>query len=461
MAASDSSPTMWTSRSGFLLAAVGGAVGLGNLWRFPYIAGENGGGGFVLIYLGFVFVIGLPLIAGELLLGRRGRGSAIHAIANLVKSENAHPFWNIIGWLSLLIPFIALSYYAVVAAWAIDYLVLAASNVFATLDPAKSGEFFAARVGNPTSQILLHAAFIASTVWVVSQGLNGGIERMSKILMPGLFGVILVLVIYNMFNGAFGAAVDFLFKPDFSEITGASVLMALGQALFSLAVGVGLMITYAAYMPSNYSIRRSAIVICVGDTLVALLAGLAIFPIVFANNLDPAGGPGLIFVTLPIAFGQMPGGQIIGALFFILLLFAAYTSAVGMLEPIVSRLEEKWPGRRKLLTPCAGAAVWVAGIGSVLSYGVMADVHPLGFLGIERTFFDLADYTIANVLLPINAFLIAVFAGWVIKRSTVDEEFSNSTNVWKSFWRFANRYIAPIAIAIVLLDLLTGFSQDV
>jgi NSS family neurotransmitter:Na+ symporter len=458
MAGSDSSQTMWSSRSGFLLAAVGGAVGLGNLWRFPYIAGENGGGGFVLVYLGFVFLIGLPLIAGELLLGRRGRGSAVHSIATLVKSENASPFWNIIGWLSLLIPFIALSYYAVVAAWAVDYLGLAARNVFATLDPATSGEFFAIRVGDPVSQVLLHAAFIATTVWVVAKGLNGGIERMSKILMPSLFGVILILVIYNMFNGAFGEAVDFLFKPDFSELTGTSVLMALGQALFSLAVGVGLMITYAAYMPREYSIRRSATIICLGDTLVALLAGLAIFPIVFANNLDPAGGPGLIFVTLPIAFGQMPGGQVIGALFFILLLFAAYTSAVGMLEPIVSRLEEKWPGRRKLLTPCAGVAIWLAGLGSVLSYGVMADVHPLGFIGIERTFFDLADYAIANVLLPINAFLIAVFAGWIIKRSSADEEFSNSTQVWKSFWRFSNRYVAPVAIAIVLLDLLMGFS---
>lgn len=458
MADSDSSQTMWSSRSGFLLAAVGGAVGLGNLWRFPYIAGENGGGGFVLVYLGFVFLIGLPLIAGELLLGRRGRGSAVHSIATLIKAENASPFWNLIGWLSLLIPFIALSYYAVVAAWAIDYLGLAVTDVFATLDPATSGDFFKVRVGEPVNQILLHAAFIATTVWVVAKGLNGGIERMSKILMPSLLGVTLILVIYNMFNGAFAEAVDFLFKPDFSKLTGTSVLMALGQALFSLAIGVGLMITYAAYMPKEYSIRRSAAVICIGDTVVALLAGLAIFPIVFANNLDPAGGPGLIFVTLPIAFGQMPGGQVIGALFFILLLFAAYTSAVGMLEPIVSRLEEKWPGRRKMLTSCAGVSIWVVGLGSVLSFGVLADVHPLGFIGIERTFFDLADYTIANVLLPINAFLIAVFAGWIIKRSSADEEFPNSTKIWKTFWRFSNRYVAPVAIAIVLMDLLTGFS---
>ncbi len=455
MAGNSSSSTTWSSKSGFLLATVGGAVGLGNLWRFPYVAGENGGGGFVLIYLAFVFLLGLPLIAGEMLIGRRGRGSAVHSVANLMRSENAGPFWRVIGWLSLLIPFVALSYYAVVAAWALDYLGLAATNAFDGITAVASEDQFGERVNKTLNQVLLHAGFIVMTVWVVAKGLNNGIERMSKILMPSLFGVILILVLYGMIRGDFSAAVKFLFEPDFSKLTGKSILMALGQALFSLAVGVGLLITYAAYMPREYSVRTSAAIICLGDTMVALLAGLAIFPIVFANNLDPAGGPGLIFVTLPIAFGNMPGGQIIGALFFVLLLFAAYTSAVGMLEPIVAWLEEKQPGRRKFLTRIAGLGIWVLGIGSVLSFGLMANVKPLGFLGIDRTFFDLADFTIANVFLPVNAFLIAVFSGWVIRRSTVDEEFANSGNKWKTFWRFSNRYVAPIAIAIVFIDLLT------
>ena len=290
----------------------------------------------------------------------------------------------------------------------------------------------------------------------ISRGLNDGIERMAKIMMPALFGVILIMVIYGMVSADFGAAVEFLFNPDFSKLTGASVLMALGQALFSLGVGVGLMITYAAYMPVEYSLRSSAVIICVGDTIAALLAGLAIFPIVFANNLDPAGGPGLVFVTLPIAFGNMPGGQVIGVLFFMLLFFAAFTSAVGMLEPLVAWLEEKMPGRRKFGSVSAGLVIWLLGLGSVFSFNIFADVNPLGFLGIDGTFFYLVDFLVANVLLPINALMIAVFAGWVIKRSTVAEEFSDSSELWKAFWRIANRYVAPVAIGLVLFDLLRG-----
>ncbi len=448
--------TYWSSKPAFLLATIGGAVGLGNLWRFPYIAGDNGGGGFVLIYLGFVFLLGLPVMAGEMLLGRRGHRSAVNSIADLVRREDARSFWKSIGWLSLLVPFVGLSYYAVVAAWAIDYLLLAASDAFQGFDGAASQNAFGAQIDQPFYQAMLHAVFIAMTVWVVARGVNNGIERASKILMPALFGVILVLVGYGVVSADFGAAVEFLFKPDFSEITGQSVLIALGQALFSLAIGAGVLITYSAYMPQSFSIRTSATVICIGDTLAALLAGLAIFPIVFANNLDPAEGPGLIFVTLPIAFGNMPGGHAVGTLFFLLLLFAAYTTALGMLEPIVAWLEEKSPGKRKQLAVISGFAIWVTGLGSVLSFSVAADVHPLGFAGIDKNFFGLADFTVANLLLPANALLIAVFAGWVLKSTSVNEEFKTDPAAWKIYWRFANRFIAPVAIVIVLTDLLTN-----
>ena len=459
MAVNSSSPAMWSSRPAFLLATVGGAIGLGNLWRFPYMAGENGGGGFVLVYLGFVFLLGLPIIAGEMMLGRRGRGSPIHSIASLIKSENARPFWRVIGWMSLLIPFLALSYYAVIAAWALDYLGLAITNAFDGFDANASTDVFHERVSKPVNQVLLHGVFVAMTVWIVAKGINDGIERMSKIMMPALFAVILILVVYGMVSGDFAAAVEFLFKPDFSKLTGMSVLMALGQALFSLAVGVGLLITYAAYMPADYSLRLSATVVCIGDTIAALLAGLAIFPIVFAYGLDPGGGPGLVFETLPIAFGNMPGGHMIGVLFFLLLFFAAYTSAVGMLEPVVAWLEEKRPGRRKFLARSAGFTIWVLGLGSIFSFNILADVNPLGFLGIEGTFFYLIDFTVANVLLPVNALLIAMFAGWAVKRSTVVEEFAPSSEIWIVFWRIVNRYVAPLAIGAVLLDLLFGFSQ--
>jgi NSS family neurotransmitter:Na+ symporter len=438
------------------MATVGGAVGLGNLWRFPFIAGENGGGGFVLIYLGFVLLLGLPVLAGEMLLGRRGHRSAVNSIADLVKAENANPLWRSIGWLSLLVPFIALTYYAVVAAWSIDYLALAAQDAFAELNAEASADYFAERINQPGYQASLHAAFIAATVWAISRGVNDGIERLSKIIMPALLVMILVLVGYGMVAGDFVGAVKFLFAPDFSAINGRSVLIALGQALFSIGIGAGLMITYSSYMPREFSLRESATVVCIGDTIVAILAGLAIFPIVFASGLDAAEGPGLIFVTLPIAFGNMPGGHLIGTLFFVLLLFAAYTTALAMLEPTISWLEEKVPGQRKKLTLVAGFATWVLGLGSVLSFSTLADFNPLASIGIENTIFGIADFTVANIILPLNALLISAFCGWALTRKAVDEEFLQDSATWKKWWRFVNRYMAPIAIFIVLLDLLIG-----
>jgi len=444
----------WSSRPAFLMATIGGAVGLGNLWRFPFITGENGGGGFVLIYLGFVLLIGLPVLAGEMLLGRRGHRSAINALNDLVRSEGAHPAWRIIGWGSILVPFIALTYYAVVAAWSLDYLALAIADRFSGSDARASEAMFAARVDRPVAQLLLHAAFVAATAWTISKGVNRGIERMSRILMPALFVMVLVLVLYGMVSGDFTATARFLFAPDFSAISGRSVLIALGQALFSIGIGAGLMITYASYMPREYSLRQSATVVCLGDTLVALLAGFAIFPVVFANGLNAAEGPGLIFVTLPVAFGSMPGGHLFGTVFFVLLLFAAYTTALAMLEPTVAWLEECFPGRRASLTWLTALATWLVGIGSVLSFSTLSDVHPLGFLGVAINIFGIADFTVANVILPLNALLIAAFCGWALMPATVAEEFIRESPRWRHIWRFTNRYIAPIAIGIVLVDLL-------
>lgn len=444
----------WSSRPAFLLATIGGAVGLGNLWRFPFIAGENGGGGFVIIYLGFVLLLGLPVLAGEMLLGRRGAKSAIHSIDDLVRAERAHPVWRSIGWLSILVPFIALTYYAVVAAWALDYLLLAAQDAFSGFDADASSETFAVRADKPVYQSLLHGAIIAATAWAIARGVNDGIEKLSSLIMPALLIMILVLVGYGVVAGDFAGAVRFLFEPDFSAVTGTSVLIALGQALFSIGIGAGLMITYSSYMPRTFSLKESAVAVCVGDTIVAILAGLAIFPIVFASGLDAAEGPGLIFVTLPIAFGSMPGGHIIGTLFFLLLLFAAYTTALAMLEPTVAWLEEKVPGQRRKLALAAGFATWVLGLGSVLSFSTWADVRPLGFLDVDRNIFGLADFTVANIILPLNAFLIAAFSGWALSQNTVEEEFANESSLWRTWWRITNRYIAPLAIGLVLCDLL-------
>ena len=443
----------WLSRRAFLMATVGGAVGLGNLWRFPYIAGENGAGGFVLIYLGMVLLLGLPLITAEMMLGKRGQKSAVATIADIVRSERAHPAWKVIGWLSILVPFVGLSYYAVVAAWTLDYLWLSLFGSFSQFDGESSAGLFAQEIARPLRQAMLHGAFMVMTVVVVARGVNNGIATMSKILMPALFGVLLLLVIYGIFAGDFMSGLTFLFAADFSAVTGQSVLIALGQALFSLAVGVGMLITYSSYMPREFSVGRSAAVICAGDTIVALLAGLAIFPIVFANGLSPAEGPGLIFVTLPVAFGQMPGGAIIGPLFFFLLFFAAFSTALGMLEPVVSFLSERTGGRVRVAW-LTGFSVWVLGLASVFSFSIFSDLHPLGWLSIKKNFFDLLDFGVANLMLPINALLIALFAGWGISRSTAAGELATAPILFE-LWRLIVRYLAPVAILVVMVDILT------
>lgn len=455
MTTTEETRSAWSSRTGFLMAAIGGAVGLGNLWRFPYMAGEYGGSGFVVIYLAFVFLLGVPLMAAEMLLGRRGHLSPINAIGALVRAENASSFWKLIGWISVLVPFAGLTYYAVVGAWSIDYFFLAGSNRFAGFDGASSGNAFNLRIDQPVYQAALHGLFVALTGLVVANGVNKGIERATRIMMPLLMVVIVVLVIYGMVAGDFARAAEFLFSPDFSKLSRESFLVALGQALFSLGIGVGLMITYSSYMPSDFSLRSCATIVCVGDTIAALLAGFAIFPIVFASGLDPAGGPGLIFVTLPIAFGSMPGGHIMGTLFFALLFFAAFTSAIGMLEPVVASLEERWTGMRRKMTVFAGIAIWILGLGSVWSFSFMADFKPLAFLGIERNYFGITDFMVANVMPPINAFLIALFAGWVLKNQAIDEEFSGDPESWKRYLRFTTRYVAPVALLIVFIDFVT------
>jgi len=446
---------VWSSRRAFLMASIGAAVGLGNIWRFPYIAGENGGGGFVLLYIGFVFLLGLPIMIGEMIIGRRGQQSAVGSMNLLVKQGDRSAFWKIIGWLSILIPLIGLSYYSVVAAWALDYLSLSVSGSLAAFTPDTAQQNFELQIGQPVRQGLLHAAFIGMTVVVVARGLHGGIEIISKVMIPSLFAILVLMVGYNLFQADFSQAFEFLFRPDFSRLDGDAVLMALGQALFSLAIGVGVLMTYSAYLPKQLSLPAAAGTICVGDTFVAILAGLAIFPIVFQYGLSPSEGPGLIFVTLPVAFAQMPGGMIVAAFFFLLLFFAAYTTAVGMLEPMVSWLVERFNVRRSVLAVLAGLAVWLLGVASVLSFSVLSDVYPMDFVSAMqgKTFFDVVDFTIANILLPINALLIALFAGWSLDKLAVSQELGVTDGPWLMYWRFAVRYLVPVALTLIMIDL--------
>jgi len=444
----------WSSRSAFVLAAVGAAVGLGNIWRFPYIAGQNGGGAFVLIYIGFVLLLGIPIITAELAIGRRGQQSPVTTMSNLARQENRSQGWQLIGWLSILIPMLGLTYYSVVASWAIDYVFQSAAGGFRGFDGSKSSAFFAELLASPWRMIFWHSVYIGLTVFVVARGVRKGLERAVKIMMPALFVILLIMVGYAMIAADFKAGIDFLFTPDFSKLTVPTVLMALGQALFSLAVGVGAMITYGAYLPKNISLPWVGAIIGIVDTLVAVLAGLAIFPLVLGYGLDPGEGPGLIFVTLPVAFGQMPGGTIVGSMFFVLLTFAALTSSIGMLEPAVSWLEEHRGFKRPTIAASAGFLAWLVGLSIALSFNIWGDIRPLGMFSFfaDKTIFDVMDFFVANIMLPLNALLIAVFAGWMMSRNSTLEELSLPDGPRYAFWRFILRYIAPVAFGVIFLS---------
>ncbi len=440
-----------------MLATIGAAVGLGNLWRFPFIAGQSGGAAFVLIYLGFVLLLGVPVMMAELAMGRRGGGSPIASMRKLVLESDSPRWWVAIGWISILIPIIGMSYYSVVAGWSVDYVFKAAANSFDGIDGRESGNAFNLLLASPSRLLFFQGLFIASAVIVVARGVGKGIEAVCKYMMPALFVILLVLVLNAIFNADFVRGVDFLLNPDFSKITPTVVFMAMGQAFFSLAIGVGVMLTYGAYVPRAVSLPKAAFAIAIADTIVAILAGIAIFPVVFASGLDPGDGPGLMFVTLPIAFGNMPAGYIIGLLFFILLFFAAYSSVLGMLEPIVSYLEEHRGFSRPKLTVAAGLFSFGIGISAALSYNVWAEVRPISAIPYlaDKNIFDLLDFSIANFLLPMNAMLIAIFAGWMMTRQNLLGELGVQNATLSQFLRIVLRYIAPVLIFAIFFSNLT------
>ena len=447
----------WSSKSAFVLAAVGAAVGLGNIWRFPFIAGQNGGGAFVLVYIGFVLLLGIPLITAELAMGRRGQQSAIVTMSNLARENNRSQGWQVIGWLSIVIPLLGLTYYSVVAGWALDFVFQAARGAFKGLDGDGSSNFFDQLLASPWRMVFWHTVYIGLTVFVVARGVRKGLERSVKIMMPALFVILIMMVGYAMVAADFKAGLEFLFTPDFSKLTFPVVLMALGQALFSIAVGVGAMITYGAYLPKNISLPWAGAVIGLCDTGVAILAGLAIFPLVLGYGLDPGEGPGLIFVTLPVAFGQMPGGSFVGTAFFILLTFAALTSSIGMLEPAVCWLEEHRGFKRPVMAALSGLAAWTVGLTVVLSFNLWGDFRPLGMFEFfsKKNIFETIDFFVANIFLPLNALLIAVFAGWIMSRKSTMEELGLPDNALYKYWHFILRFVAPVAFAIIFYTSLT------
>jgi NSS family neurotransmitter:Na+ symporter len=442
----------WSSRLAFLMAAIGAAVGLGNIWKFPYTLGSSGGSAFVVVYVVAIFVVATPIMIAEMVMGRRGRMSAPNTIRKLASQAGASRAWQGLGWMGLVAVFLVLSFFSVVAGWSLAYVIKLASGEFSGVSAADAGRIFDAFLQRPGQMIFWHGLFMAVTVYIVAAGINSGIEKAVNVLMPGLFLILAGLVIYALMTPGAGEALEFLFVPDFSKLTGDVLLAAVGQAFFSVNVGIGAVLTYSAYLPAKVNIPRSAAIIALGDTAVALLAGLVIFPIVFSNGLDPASGPGLIFVTLSAAFATMPGGSFVGAVFFIFVFVAALTSSIAMMEMMVSRAEEIPRASRKGMAYLIGLTVFLFGLLTVFSQNIWADVKVsagvpgIGGLGI----FDVLDFIVTKLLLPVGGMLYAVFAGWVLSSEEVASELGLPRRAHDAL-RFVTRYVAPGAIAIIFI----------
>ncbi len=437
----------WSSRWAFVLAATGSAVGLGNIWRFPYVTGENGGGAFVLVYLLCVALIGLPVMIAEVLIGRRGRQSPMNTLRTLAEEEGKSLHWRFLGWMGVLAGFAILSFYSVVAGWTLAYVFRLGAGMFESASAESVAIVFDQLVADPERLLAWHTVFLVMSTVVVSRGVKSGLEKAVRILMPALFLLLVVMVGYAMGQGMFTEGLKYLFEPDFSKLTASGVLEAMGQAFFSLSLGMGAIMIYGSYLSSHASIVRTSVTIGVMDTLVAVLAGLAIFPIVFAFGLEPQGGPGLIFKTLPIAFGRMPGGEFFGVLFFVLLVFAAWTSAISLLEPIVAWMVENHGLNRVKASAYAGMVAWLLGIGSLLSLNAWSDYTVFG-----RTFFGLVEFLTADIMLPLGGVLIGVFAGWQMSRQSTMDELGLGDGFLYNAWRFLVRYVTPVGITLVLLN---------
>lgn len=432
---------------GFMLAAAGSAVGLGNIWKFPYMAGEMGGSAFVLTYLLFMFLIGLPILVLEWLIGRRGQKNPIHTMEDVAVSEGRSKLWKWVGIIGVLGSFLILSFYSVIGGWATDYIFLAIKGTFNGVDGAGTGQIFSNFLGNVNSLLIWHTVFMAANTLIVALGVGAGLERSCKVMMPGLGILLLVLVGYAAYvsGPSFGEAFKFLFTPNLSALNGTAILAALGHAFFSLSLGMGIMMAYGSYLGKDVNLLSTARTVVILDVIVAMLSGMAIFPLVFANGLEAGSGPGLIFVTLPIAFGNMAGGTILGCLFFIFLTFAALTSSISLLEPTVELLEEKTHMGRKTATVVSSILIWALGIACILSFNEWSDVKLF-----DKNIFDLLDYLTSKIMLPITGLGTVVFGAWMMNQKRIREEL-NLNEFWFSIWTVLSRFIVPIAVIFILI----------
>ena len=437
----------WSSKLAFILAVTGSAVGLGNIWKFPYIAGENGGGAFVLIYLACVFGVGLPIMMSETMLGRRGRRNPIASMALLGEEEGNSASWGLIGLSGVAAGFIILSFYSVIAGWVLAYIMKSVTGAFVGSDAESVKAVIGALSGDWQASGLWHTVFMLVTVLVVARGVERGLEQAVTLMVPALVGILLILLGYSAATGEFEMGVRFLFAPDFSKVSADTVLAAMGQAFFTLSIGMGCVMAYGAYLPQETSIPATALAVVCADTSIALLSGLVIFPIVFANGLDPMAGPDLIFQALPLSFGNMPGGVVFGTLFFLLVGFAALTSAISLMEPAVAWLVESRDMTRARASTVIGVIIWALGFLSVFSFNLLADVTFW-----QGTFLDNFDYLTSNIMLPLGGLAITVFCGWVMCQNASADELNVGTQLTYRLWYFSTRYVAPVAVGLVFLN---------
>lgn len=439
----------WGSRIGFIMATAGSAVGLGSLWKFPYVTGENGGGLFVLAFLAFTFIVGAPIFVAELLIGRKAQKSPVGAFSEL---SNYSQNWKLLGWLCVLINFLILSYYSVVAGWAVNYTLLSINQFTDHRTPQEISQVFDVMYSSGSVNLFWHFVFMLLTVGVVYGGIRKGIEYWSKILMPGLLVILIALLVYGMTLDGFSDAVRFIFYPDPTKFKPSAILEALGLSFFTLSVGLGIMLTYGSYMRKNEDIPKTVVTVAIMDVTVALMAALMIFPIIFTFDFTPSEGPGLLFKTLPVLFAKLPGTLVLSTLFFVLVVFTALTSAISILEVLTSTFMELVDWSRGKTVLWIGLAVFAFGIPSALAGS--NGIFPSWTEMYGKNFFDTIDYVSNNWLLPLSGMLIAVFAGWYLDATMLQEEFSQGTAMKFLFrpWLFLVRFVAPVAVLLVMLQ---------
>ncbi len=440
------------SRFGVLVAVAGSAVGLGNLWRFPYMVGTNGGAAFIIVYLAFVIVLCLPIMFSEFVIGRRTQSNAFGAIKKIAPRSG----WLTIGVISVVASICIMSFYSVVGGWTLDYIFKSFSSSFLTSDSSSLSSQFSGFTQSSFTPVLMHLLFLALSALIVVAGVKNGIEKYSKILMPVLFILVVILAIRSLTLDGAMEGVKFLLYPDFSKITGETLLAALGQAFFSLSLGMGCIITYGSYVNKKENLFKISFSVAVADTGFAILAGLAVVPAVFAFGIPPEQGPSLVFITLPQIFAQLPFGNVISIAFFFILMIAALTSAISLLEVVVAYFTEELKMTRKVAVAITFVIIGIFGTFSSLSQGIMSDVTIFG-----KNIFDLFDYTSSNILLPVGGLLVVLFVGWRMKRDDVFDELTSGGTVAlkKSFFKaimLVIKFLAPIAISIVLLNSLLG-----